>query len=190
MNLVFFGIQGSGKGTQARLLLETKPYYYFEAGQELRNIIATGSELGKELGTYLDNGKLAPFEIVMSVMKEAVAKVPADQDILFDGIPRDHDQMVAFNELMKEFNRDFTCIHFVLSKEEALARIAKRAELEDRVDDADQAKVLKRIGWFFDKNLPVIEQYKADGLVHEVNADQSVEAVQSDLIAVVDSFTV
>lgn len=189
MDLVFFGIQGSGKGTQARLLLQNFPFYYFEAGQELRTIIASGTPLGKEVSSYVDQGQLVPFAIIITVMKEAIAKVPASQPILFDGIPRDHDQMVEFNRLMNEFNRSFHCIHFMLPKDEAEQRIAKRAVEQGRIDDADEQKVQKRISWFYEKNMPVIDHYAAQGMVTEIDASQSVEDIQNQLTIITQSFT-
>ena len=78
MDLVFFGIQGSGKGTQAKTLAEEFGYYIFEAGGELRKIKASGTELGELVKKYIDNGELVPFEIIMEVVNEAVAAVPAD----------------------------------------------------------------------------------------------------------------
>lgn len=187
MNIVLFGIQGSGKGTQARLLLNDYDYYYFEAGQELRNIIASGSDLGKEVSQYVDNGKLVPFEIIMNVVKTAIMAVDASVPILFDGVPRDKDQMNRFNEIMQEVNREFTCVVFELSKEKALERIAQRATIEHRKDDVDTEKVLSRISWFYDKNVPVIEAYTNANKVHTVNADQDRDAVYADFVNIINS---
>ena len=100
MDIAFFGIQGSGKGTQAKMLAEEFGYYIFEAGGELRKIKASGTELGETVKNYIDNGELVPFEIIMKVVNEAVAGISADQKILFDGIPRDLDQMKAFDDIM------------------------------------------------------------------------------------------
>jgi adenylate kinase len=185
MDIVLFGIQGSGKGTQARLLLQTFKYHYFEAGQELRNIIASGSTLGKEISSYIDNGNLVPYQIIINVTNEAIKAFDDSCPILFDGVPRDHEQMVAFDELMRTHNRQFHCIHFTLSKDEALRRIALRAHEQGRADDADPQKIEKRLSWFFEKNLPVIERYNAQGIMTEVDASRSIADVQQDLAQVI-----
>src|SRR6185295_10510811 len=99
MDLVFFGIQGSGKGTQAKKLAAEFGYDIFEAGGELRKIAASGSELGKTVKNYIDEGHLVPHEIIMEVVKEAIGKRPKDQKILFDGIPRDDNQMRDFDAI-------------------------------------------------------------------------------------------
>lgn len=177
MDLVFFGIQGSGKGTQAKRLVEEFGYYMFEAGGELRKIKASGTELGNTVASYIDNGELVPFAIIMQVVKEAVAAVPADQQILFDGIPRDEDQKVAFDQILKEAGREFTCVHILLSKEEAIERIKGRAAIEGRADDADQEKVLRRMELFEEKTKPVITQYEQQGIVVEIQGNGSVDEI-------------
>src|SRR3989338_6078654 len=68
IDLVFFGIQGSGKGTQAKKLASEFGYDIFEAGGELRKIAASGSELGKTVKSFIDQGHLVPFEIIMQVV--------------------------------------------------------------------------------------------------------------------------
>ena len=177
MDLVFFGIQGSGKGTQAKRLAEEFGYYIFEAGGELRKIKASGTELGEEVKSYIDNGELVPFAIIMKVVEQAIMDQPADQQILFDGIPRDGDQTDAFDRILKDAGRDITCVHILLEKEEALERIKSRAEIEGRADDADQEKVLRRIELFEEKTKPVIHAYNEAGKVVEVNGQGSVDEI-------------
>lgn len=185
MDLVFFGIQGSGKGTQAKRLVEEFGYYMFEAGGELRKIKASGTELGETVKQYIDNGELVPFDIIMQVVKEAIAAVPEDQPIVFDGIPRDEDQQNAFDEILAEAGRDFVCIHILLDKDEAIERIKGRAELEGRADDADQEKVLRRMELFEEKTKPVIANYAEEGIVVEVDGKGSVDEIYGRIKAAV-----
>jgi adenylate kinase len=177
MDLVFFGIQGSGKGTQAKKLAEEFGYYIFEAGGELRKIKASGSELGELVKKYIDNGELVPFEIIMEVVNEAVAAVPDDQQIIFDGIPRDSDQMEAFDKILGDSGREFRCIHILLEKDDAVERIKGRAESEGRADDADEEKVLRRMDLFLEKTMPVIKKYESEGKIIEIDGNGSVEEI-------------
>jgi len=181
MDLVFFGIQGSGKGTQAKKLAAEFGYDIFEAGGELRRIKASGSALGKTVKSYIDVGKLVPFKIIMQVTKEAVLARPKNQKILFDGIPRDEDQMNAFNTIMEEMGRNFLCVEIVVNKEEAVQRILGRAKVEGRTDDADEAIVRRRMQTFEEKTMPVIERYRAEGKLVEVDGEGDVEAVYERL---------
>ena len=177
MDLVFFGIQGSGKGTQAKMLAEEFGYYIFEAGGELRKIKASGTELGETVKNYIDNGELVPFEIIMKVVNEAIAGISADQKILFDGIPRDLDQMKAFDDIMANAGRELQCVHILLEKQEAVERIKSRAEIEGRADDADQDKVLRRMDLFLEKTMPVIKEYESAGRVIEIDGQGNVEEI-------------
>ncbi|MBT4119446.1 MAG: adenylate kinase [Candidatus Peribacter sp.] len=177
MDLVFFGIQGSGKGTQAKTLAAELKYYIFEAGGELRKIKASGTDLGELVKKYIDNGELVPFEIIMEVVNEAVAAVPDDQKILFDGIPRDEDQMNAFDKILSDAGRQIRCVHILLDKDEAVERIKGRAEIEGRADDADQEKVLRRMDLFSEKTMPVIAEYESAGKVIEIDGKGSVEEI-------------
>lgn len=186
MDLVFFGIQGSGKGTQAKRLAEECGYYIFEAGGELRKIKASGTELGDTVAGYIDNGELVPFEIIMQVVKEAIAAQPDDQKILFDGIPRDEDQMRAFDAILEEAGRsDIRCIHILLSKDEAIERIRGRAQEQGRADDADQDKVLRRMELFEEKTMPVIKKYEEEGKVVEIDGQGTVDEIYTRIKEVI-----
>lgn len=183
MDLVLFGIQGSGKGTQAKRLAAEFGYDIFEAGGELRKIAASGSALGTKVKSYIDQGHLVPHEIIMQVVKEAVSKRKAGQKILFDGIPRDEDQKRDFDSVMKELRRDFRCIEIRLSPEEATKRILGRAKAEGRADDADTAIIKRRMDTFVTKTRPVIESYRKAGIVTDIDGNSDVDAVYTALVA-------
>jgi adenylate kinase len=181
MDLVLFGIQGSGKGTQAKRLAAEFKYDIFEAGGELRKIAASGSALGQTVKSYIDVGKLVPFEIIMQVVKEAILARPRTQKILFDGIPRDMDQMRSFDEIMAEVERNFQCILINLPTEEAVRRILGRAKKERRADDANEETIRRRMATFLEKTLPAIEEYKRGGKLIEVDGEGPVEEVYERL---------
>ncbi len=181
MDLVLFGIQGSGKGTQAKKLAAEFGYDIFEAGGELRKIAASVSELGQTVKSFIDAGDLVPHEIIMQVVKEAILKRPKTQKILFDGIPRDLNQMKDFDAIMKEVGRGFTVIHLLLDPEEGLRRIFGRAKLEGRADDADEEIIRKRMKTFTEKTVPVLETYKKKGLVTEIDGMKGVDEVYAKM---------
>ncbi len=183
MDLVFFGIQGSGKGTQAKKLVAEFGYDIFEAGGELRKIAASGSELGKTVSGFIDHGHLVPHAIIMQVVKEATAARPKQTKILFDGIPRDENQMRDFDAIMGEAGRDFMCIHFLLSEDEAKRRILGRAKAEGRADDADDAIIERRMNTFLEKTMPVIRKYQAEGKIVEIDASGGVDSIYEALKA-------
>lgn len=177
MDLVLFGIQGSGKGTQAKRLASEFGYDIFEAGGELRKIAASGSDLGQTVKSYIDQGNLVPHAIIMQVVKEAIASRKPDQKILFDGIPRDENQMKDFNRIMQDVGRAFRCIHLTLDSDEGLRRILGRAKAQGRADDANEEVVRRRMKTFMEKTMPVIEKYKAQGQVVEVDGKGTEEEV-------------
>ena len=181
MDLVLFGIQGSGKGTQAKKLAAEHGFEIFEAGAELRKIAASGSDLGKTVKEHIDAGHLVPHEIIMLVVKNAICAKPAEMSIIFDGIPRDDNQKQDFDEIMKGCGREFRCVHFLLDAEAGVQRIMGRARLEGRVDDQNEEIIRKRMNTFLAKTMPVIEAYKAAGKVVEIDAERSVDEVYQDL---------
>jgi adenylate kinase len=176
MDLVLFGIQGSGKGTQAKHLAQDFGFEVFEMGGQLRSMAASGTELGKTIASHIDHGHLVPHEIVMQVLKEVLTGAPATP-ILFDGVPRDMDQMRDFDEIMAQTGRDFRCIHLVVPEEVVLERIRRRAEKQGRADDADPEFIQRRLGWFKEKNLPVIDRYRERGKVKDIDGQGPIDEV-------------
>lgn len=185
MDLVLFGIQGSGKGTQAKKLAEEFGYSIFETGAELRKIAASGTELGNVIKSYIDAGHLAPLDIVMEVVKQAILERPKNQPILFDGIPRDLEQRKSFDTIMREVGRTFRCIQLTLDDKTAFDRIHGRALQEGRTDDANEEAIRRRMNIFKERTLPVIEAYRAEGNMTDIGGSRSIDEVYADLQRVV-----
>jgi len=186
MDLILFGIQGSGKGTQAKKLAAEFGYDIFEAGGELRKIAASGSELGETVKSYIDAGKLVPFIIIMAVLEQAVKAKGKEQNILFDGIPRDEDQKNSFDQIMENLGRDFRCLHLTLDPEEGVQRILKRAAIEGRADDASEETIRKRMNTFVEKTMPVIQRYESIGKMTTVEGTGSAEEIYDNILSALD----
>jgi adenylate kinase len=185
MDIVLFGIQGSGKGTQAKKLAAEYGFFIFETGAELRKIAASGTPLGQVVSSHIDHGHLAPHEIVMQVVDEAVKKIPASQRILFDGIPRSIEQQKDFDEVMKNAGREFRCIELIVDEEAALQRILGRAKEEGRADDSNEEFIRRRMNTFKEKTRPVIDVYAANGMLTTVDGEGTVDEVYGRMKAAV-----
>jgi adenylate kinase len=179
MNLIFFGIQGSGKGTQAKLLAEKFGFKIFETGAELRTLAAQDNELGKKVKSIIEAGHLVSSELVLEIVENFVQN-NLNNSVIFDGIPRNEDQNIAFKGILEKYNIQYTAIHFKLEKDEALKRLFKRAEIENRADDNEES-INRRINIFYNDTLPIIESFQAIGKLVEVDASPSIEEIFTDL---------
>jgi len=181
-DLIFIGIQGSGKGTQAKILAEKKGYQIFETGGALRAIAKEDSALGKDVKEITTRGDLVPNEIVMDIVRDFVnTKADPLKPIIFDGIPRSEEQRKSLENLLSELQRDFQVIHVLLSDEEAYNRIMKRADIEGREDDNPEA-IKKRITNFYEFTKPLLKPWKEAGKVIEIDGDETIEVVAENIL--------
>ncbi len=210
MDLVLFGMQGSGKGTQAAFIAERCGLEIFETGAELRRLAAENSDLGRKVNSIITAGHLVPTEVVMEIISNFLRQLPAGKAALFDGIPRSKDQQEAFDALMKKEGHDFLGLLIELSEKEALHRLttrrvcskckavypafydkdkceACRGELEIRHDDTPEA-IRVRIDTFLEKTAPVIENYKIQGKMLVVDGEKSIEDVTKDIMEVLKPY--
>jgi len=204
MDLIFFGIQGSGKGTQSQIAAEKFDLRIFETGAALRQIAGEASPLGQSVKQTIESGNLVTNEIVMNVVADFLRKHES-QRILFDGIPRSLEQKGTFDTLLKSAGRDFAGVLIEISKEQAMARLLGRricrdckkvfplsfsgescdacgGLLQKRSDDKEQA-ILRRLENFENETLPAIENYRKElpGRFFTIDGQQSVEAVANEI---------
>ncbi len=205
MEIILFGRQGSGKGTQGKILAERYALKVFEMGGALRSIISSGSELGNLIKNTVDAGHLVSDEIIMKVIKNFLSSEPKDQNILFDGIPRTMHQAEKLLELLDSYGRDAFALEIKISESEAIDRLTKRrictrckevypafykgktcsecgGDLISRSDDSNLDSIHQRLKSFKIETRPVIEFfYKKDRLI-EVDGEQNIPDVTEEMI--------
>lgn len=176
MDLIFIGIQGSGKGTQARILAEKKGYKIFETGGELRRLAKEDSPLGNKIKTIMEAGNLVSNDIVMEIVENFIQGIDPEQQVIFDGIPRSEEQRISLEKLLQKNNRDFQAIEIKLSEEVVMSRLLKRAQTEGRADDNPET-IKKRIENFYTHTEPLLHAWKKENKLHTIDGDNTVENV-------------
>ena len=99
MNLILLGAPGAGKGTQAELLIKQLRIPSISTGNMLREAIAKGTSLGKQVKTYMDGGNLVPDELILGIVKERTAETDCKNGFILDGVPRTLAQAEALDAM-------------------------------------------------------------------------------------------
>jgi adenylate kinase len=162
---LLFGPPGSGKGTQGKILGSIPRFFHCACGDVFRSI-DTRTEIGAAFLDYSSKGQLVPDDITVKLWKARIdAAVDAhsfkpDIDILvLDGIPRNVGQARIMDELI-DVEKVF---HLSCPKREALyTRLKKRALKDNRLDDANDEVIKRRLAIYEDESKPVLEYYSKD----------------------------
>ncbi len=185
--VLFYGMSGAGKGTQARLLvdqLQTKRGTHFvEVGQLLRNYAANEGTYGAYMvRKTIDEGNLVPPSISAYLWSGKLLKsVTANDNVVFDGAARSIDEAKLFDKTLKWLGRDYTI--FILEIDAAIAKERAIARGESREDDNDEA-MQKRLAWFKEDTMPAIEYMKEQGAdVYHIDGGKSIEEVQVEILS-------
>jgi adenylate kinase len=207
MNIVILGPQGSGKGTQAKLVAQKFNLDHFDTGRALRQVAMLDTDLGKEVHEIIMVKKeLVPSRLLSEVLHIRLNDLSREQGIIFDGVPRNVEQAGYFEEALHEFGRKIDRVIFVnISKEESLKRIGKRYSCEDckeaiilkdsdeeicpkcggklvqRADDTKEG-IEKRLNIFKEETMPVIGYFEKKNLVSRIDGAKSVEDVFEDIL--------
>lgn len=132
MNILIFGPNGSGKGTQGAIVQKKFNVAHIESGVIFRENIKSGSDLGKKAKEYIDRGDLVPDEITIPMILDRLQKDDCKSGWLLDGFPRNLEQAKALNKALEEAGMNLDCvIEIVLDREIAKKRIMGRRLCEN-----------------------------------------------------------
>lgn len=177
---ILFGPPGAGKGTQAGTIAQTYNLKHISTGQLLRAEIAAGTELGKQAKALIDAGNFVPDSVVEGMLAKLFETTVGVEGFLLDGFPRNLSQAKDLDRLLKERNEYVNSVISIMIPDSLVAeRIAHRASIEGRADDADPAVIQNRIATYHKQTEPLIEYYKAQGRYHEADGVGTIEEVKA-----------
>jgi len=189
---LIIGAPGSGKTTDASIIADKNDnIVHYSTGDMLREEVASGSELGKEIDSYISKGALVPLEIIVNTIVSAINNAPVD-NVLIDGYPRSTEQMTAFDALVsKEDNIELASVIEVrvsedVAKERILGRAADAKPGEERSDDSIEV-FWDRMKIYTDPLAEIQAFYTNKNLLEVINGERTLEEVVADMETFVKS---
>jgi adenylate kinase len=177
MRIVLMGAPGSGKGTQAALIVKALDLPHISTGDLLRAAVAAGTELGRQAKAVMDRGELVSDDIVLGLLEERLAQDDAANGFILDGYPRNVAQAEALDTLLERLGQPLDeALQIDVDEEQVVERIAKRAALEGRSDDTEET-VRNRLKVYAEQTAPVVDFYARKGVLSRVLGDGSIEEV-------------
>jgi len=213
MRIILLGAPGAGKGTHCKRIVDRYGLQHLSSGDILRQQRAAGSELGKKAQGYMDSGALVPDDLIVKMMAVAIEKA-SEAGFVLDGFPRTVNQATELDKSLAEAGEK---IDFVLNlnvdDETVIRRITGRrscpecgavyhienlkpkvegrcdkdeAELVQRPDDTPEV-VANRIKNYYEQTRPVVDYYKENNSVCDVDANKDVDEVAGLIFEKLDS---
>ena len=205
MNLLIMGLPGAGKGTQAAKIVEKFGVAHISTGDMFRAAMANQTEMGLLAKSYIDKGDLVPDEVTNGIVKERLAQDDIqEKGFLLDGYPRTIDQAHALDAALAELGIELQgVVNIEIDPSKLLERLSGRIihketgetfhkvfnppaagydenDFYQREDDKPES-VKRRLEVNIAQGDPIIAHYRSKGLVYDIEGDQDIEVVFSDI---------
>lgn len=208
MKMILLGAPGAGKGTQAEIISQRLGVSIIGTGNIIREAIASGSALGKKFQSYTDRGALVPDDLVVEMVADRLTQPDCSGRYILDGFPRTVVQAEKFAEMG---GRVDAVINLVISDDEIMKRMTGRRVCETcgtpyhihnnppaqqgicdkcggalvtRKDDAPET-VAKRLLVYHEQTEPLVDFYRARGVLTAIDATQGMDRVTEEILAAV-----
>lgn len=211
MYIIILGAPGAGKGTQAEILSREMNLPRIASGDLFRQALEKKSELGILAKSYMEEGRLVPDEIAIKMVLERISLPDCISGCLFDGFPRTLEQAEVLDKALAEQGKSIAkAIYIQVTKEEFLKRLSGRwlcrncqtpyhlvtsppkvqgkcdkcgGELYQRPDDNEET-VRERLEVFFAQTAPILDYYRKQNKLIEVNGNLGIQEVAREVISV------
>jgi adenylate kinase len=213
MVVILLGPPGVGKGTQAVRLAEESHAAHVSTGDLLRAARRDGTDLGRQAQEFMDSGELVPDALILGLVREHLAGIGPETDVLFDGFPRTTAQATGLSDVLTEVGRQVDGVVLFEAPDEALIkRLSGRRSCPDcgavynvhfnpsgvddtcdrcggslvhRADDSPET-VSRRLEVYQEQTAPLVSYYAShEAPLERVRADRSVDEVYTDFRSVV-----
>ena len=213
MNIVLLGAAGAGKGTQAAKIVETFGITHISTGDIFRKNVAEGTPLGVEAKRYMDAGQLVPDEVVIAMVKDRLSQPDCEAGFMLDGFPRTLPQAEALDEALSSMDKALDAVIAIeVPRDVLMGRLTSRrqcracgriynvmgempaeegvcdscgGEVYQRDDDTVEAAT-KRLNDYDAITSQLVSYYSEQGLLHSIDGDRPVDAVFSDIKAILE----
>ena len=183
MNIIMFGAPGSGKGTQAELLVTGRRLVQLSTGEMLRSAIAAGTDLGIRAKGIIDRGELVSDDIFVGMIAARIDDDDCANGFILDGFPRTVAQAHALDEMLDSKGLALDYVIEIKVDEAALfARIEKRAATTGGARSDDNANTLrKRLIVYHENTAPLLPYYANKGVLKTVDGMDSIGEVAAQI---------
>jgi len=181
VNVLLLGPQGSGKGTQARLIAEAYEIPHVGTGDMLREAIASGEGLGRRVEPIVDAGQLVPDHLMVELIRERLSRDDAREGFVLDGFPRTLAQAEALDGVLRELGRELDIVlELQVPETVSIQRLLERARLEGRSDDTPEG-IRTRLSLYRDNTQPLVEYYRVRSILVGIHGDREIQQVFSEI---------
>jgi adenylate kinase len=181
LNILLLGPQGAGKGTQAKRVGHAYGIPHIASGEILRAEMAAGTDLGLRVREVYDRGDLVSDDLMIELIRNRLEQPDTDGGFILDGFPRTTVQAEALDTFLSDIGRSFSVVFALQIPDEiAFERLRRRAELEGRVDDTDDA-IQRRLENYHRETEPLIEYYRIRGSLVPVRGDRTENEVFGEI---------
>jgi adenylate kinase len=210
--IVLLGPPGVGKGTQAEILAEKTSLLHISSGDLFRENIKNNTDLGKQAKSYMDKGELVPDDVTIAMVKDRLSRPDCNAGAILDGFPRTPVQADALQKLLAGFNGDVNVVPFITAAPEVLIerasgrwtcraqghiyhqkynppKVAGKCDIDgsdlyQREDDKAET-VARRINVYFDQTAPLVDYYRGENKLVEIDGTRSIEDVTNTLLSAI-----
>jgi len=184
INVILFGPPGSGKGTQAKFIVNQKGLIHISTGDIFRKHISQQTQLGRLASEFMNQGQLVPDKLTIELLESEIDNYSNANGFIFDGFPRTLPQANAFNNFLSNKKMPLSAvISFEVGEDELVNRLLKRGVNSGREDDKNKDVIRKRIQ-VYEKQTAILKTYYAENLKNnffEINGERVIDVISKDI---------